>query len=135
MTSSTSLVSIPFAISNGKTSVSFETFMQFNTLKCLVEDFGQDNLSNFPCLPKQVDGAGNVVEYDTPTLEKFIRLFEICIIETEENFFSALNAEYTNFEEIKKFLILINYLDNDKFLHSLAKFSAQLIRDGKAQLY
>ena len=47
---------------------------------------------------------------------------------------SALNAEYTNFEEIKKFLILINYLDNHKFLHTLAKFSAQLIQNGKAQL-
>jgi hypothetical protein len=124
---------IPFSISGAKTTISKKTFMEFNTLKFLVEDLGIDDLKTFPPIPSQKDAMGNIIEYDTATLEKFIRLFETCLTETEETFFKTLNEEYTNFEEIKKFLILINYLDNDKFLHSLAKFSAQLIRDGKVE--
>jgi hypothetical protein len=127
---------VPFSIDNspGKTTISYSTFMNFETLKCLVEDLGTDELECFPPIPSQKDALGNAIEYDTPTLKKFIHLFETSITESEDVLLSALNAEYTNFEEIKKFLILINYLDNNKFLHILAKFSAQLIRDGKAQL-
>lgn len=127
---------IPFSITgtSGKTTVSYATFMNFETMKCLIEDLGTEDLKCFPPIPSMKDALGNPIEYSTPTLEKFIRLFETSITESEEVLLSALNAEYTDFEEIKKFLILINYLDNNKFLHTLAKFSAQVIRDGKAQL-
>jgi len=127
---------IPFSITGtpGKTTVSYATFMNFETMKCLIEDLGTEDLKCFPPIPSMKDALGEPIEYTTPTLEKFIRLFEISITESEEVLLSALNAEYTDFEEIKKFLILINYLDNNKFLHTLAKFSAQLIRDGKTQL-
>jgi hypothetical protein len=127
---------IPFSINGtpGKTTVSYATFMNFETMKCLIEDLGTDDLMCFPPIPSMKNAHGDPIEYSTPTLEKFIRLFETSITESEEVLLSALNAEYTDFEEIKKFLILINYLDNHKFLHTLAKFSAQLIRDGNAQL-
>lgn len=127
---------IPFAIkdSDARTTVSLETFMQFATLKNLAEDLGEDALNNFPPIPAQFDALGNIVQYDTETLEKFIRFFEISIDETktEEFLFQAIDEENTEFEEIKKFMILINYLDNNKFLHSLAKYTANLIRDAKA---
>jgi hypothetical protein len=120
-----------------KTTISYGTFKKFNTLKILADDLGLESfplvLKTFARIPPQKDAMGNIIEYDTATLKKFIRLFETCLTETEETFFKTLNEEYTNFEEIKKFIILITYLDNDKFLHSLEKFSAQLIRDGKLQ--
>ena len=130
---------IPFSIqgTEAKTKVSFATFMQFQTMQNLVEDTGTNDLGTLPPIPTLHDALGRPIQYDTATLEKFIRLFEISITTTTEDdskLFTILEQEYTDFEEIKKFLILINYLDNTKFLNQLAKYSAILIRDGKVQL-
>ncbi len=131
---------ITFAVCNEKIDIPYKTFMQFKTLNTMCEDLDldMDKLIDFPKIPCPCDSNNTPIQISTNELQKFISLFEISIEhndKTEEQLFAAIASSNTSFEEIKKFLILINYLDNQQFLNSLCKYSAKLILENNAKLF
>lgn len=130
---------VSFAVGNGKVEIPYKTFMQFKTMNTMCEDLdlSMDKLNNFPKIPCPCDINNVPIQISTNELQKFISLFEISIEDnkTEEELFAAITSSNTSFEEIKKYLILINFLDNQQFFNSLCKYSAKLIRENNAQLF
>lgn len=129
-----------FAVGEGKVEIAYKTFMQFKTMNTMCEDLdlSMDKLSDFPKIPCPCDSNNVPIQMSTNELEKFISLFEISIEhndKTEAQLFAAIASSNTSFDEIKKFLILINFLDNQQFLNSLCKYSAKLIRENNAKLF
>jgi len=131
---------VSFGVGDGKVLVAYKTFMQFKTMNTMCEDLDLsiDKLIDFPKIPCPCDSNNVPIQMSTIELEKFISLFEISIEhndKTEEQLFAAIASSNTSFEEIKKFLILINYLDNQQFINSLCKYSAKLIRENNVKLF
>ena len=107
------------------------TLKRFNTFKFMIEDLGEATAENFPKVPLMKDSYGVPIIFTIAELKLYFELFELI---TENAIFAKMNTlekEMKNFELIKKYLILTNYLDNETFLNTLAKYTAQLIYNGK----
>ena len=137
-------IKILFAVSDGKVEIAYKTFSKFKTLNIMCEDLeiSMDDLATFPKIPTQYDANNIPIHISTVELQNFVNLFELYNknenangnAEVEAELFEAISRLNINFNEIKKYLILINYLDNQSFLNSLCRYSAKLVRDTNANL-
>ena len=133
---------IPFAVSDGKVEIAYKTFIKFKTLNIMCEDLeiSMDELATFPKIPTQYDANNIPIPISTVELQNFVNLFELYNgnenenENAEEELFEAISRLNINFNEIKKYLILINYLDNQSFLNSLCRYAAKLVRDTNINL-
>ena len=133
---------IPFAVSDGKVEIAYKTFIKFKTLNIMCEDLeiSMDELATFPKIPTQYDANNIPIPISTAELQNFVNLFELYNKNengnenTEEELFEAISRLNINFNEIKKYLILINYLDNQSFLNSLCRYAAKLVSNTNINL-
>ena len=124
--------SIPFVYGDVTVPINPETLKHFAMISNMLDDLGSSSIDLIP-IPIINDANHNPIPITTEELQHFITLFELCINpeKTEEELFQAFRETNISFNLIKKFMILINYLDNQKFLGCLCKYTAILIRDGK----
>jgi hypothetical protein len=113
------------------------TMKKFEVIKNMIDDLDS---SEIPQIPIINNSYGEPIYFTKEELQHFINLFEISnnIDKTDEDVFEEIN-QYINqnnisFNPIKKFSILINFLDNHKFLNILCKYIGILIRNGKVKL-
>jgi len=124
---------IPFAYGDVIVQVHLTTINHFEMIKNMIDDLGSSNITPIPILN---DAVGEPIHFSVEELQTFISLFELChnILKNEDDLFQTISEMDISFNQIKKFMILINFLDNQKFLDSLCKYTAKLIRDGKVIL-
>jgi hypothetical protein len=122
---------IPLVIGNAKVMVAYKTFMQFKTLNTMCEDLGlsMDKISDFSKLPCICDASNIPINFTTDELTEFIKLFELCSKLDNDVFINIMQNENIEFEKVKKYLILINFLDNQQFLNCLCKYASSLLRN------
>jgi len=122
---------VSFAVGDGKVMVAYKTFMQFKTMNTMCEDLEltMDNLDNFPKLPSIRDASNIPINFTTDELTEFIKLFELCMNLDNDVFINIMQNENIEFERVKKYLILINFLDNQQFLNCLCKYTSSLLRN------
>lgn len=123
---------IPFRYGNVTVPINPETLKHFAMISNMLDDLGSTSIDLDP-VPIVSDANQNPIHITTEELQHFITLFELCINpeKTEDDLFKTFREMDISFNLIKKFMILINYLDNQKFLGCLCKYTAILIRDGK----
>ena len=119
-----------FVYEDVQVNVSLNTLRKFVLIETMMTDL---NSTEIPHIPILYDAMGNHIQFSTGELQLFIDLFELChnIVKTEDNLFQAISDSNISSNVIKKFIILINLLDNIKFLNSLCKYIAKLIRNGQ----
>lgn len=123
---------ILFRYGDATVSILMETLKHFAMISNMLDDLGSSSIDLAP-VPIVSDANQNPIHFTTEELQHFITLFELCINpnKTEDELFQAFRETDISFNLIKKFMILINYLDNQKFLGCLCKYSAILILEGK----
>ena len=123
---------IPFVYGNVSVPINPETLKHFAMISNMLDDLGSTSIDLDP-VPIVSDTNQNPIQITTEELQHFITLFELCINpnKTEDELLQAFRETDISFNLIKKFMILINYLDNQKFLGCLCKYTAILILEGK----
>jgi len=126
-------VLIPFVYGSAQVQVSLSTLKKFGLISTMMEDLGSNEI---PVIPTQIDAQGQQIHFSTEELQIFINLFELRhnILKTEDDLFQVIRETNISFNLIKKFMILINFLDNQTFLNSLCKYTAFMIQSDKVIL-
>lgn len=132
MSATSASISIPFRYGDATVPVNMETLKHFAMISNMLDDLDSSSIDLDP-VPIVSDTNQNPIQITTEELHHFITLFELCINpdKTEDELFQAFRETDISFNLIKKFIILINYLDNQKFLGCLCKYTAILILEGK----
>jgi hypothetical protein len=124
---------IPFVYGNAQVQVELNTLKKFRLIETMIEDLDSTVI---PHIPIQIAKNGTPIYFSSEELQIFINLFELRhnILKTEGDLFQAINDLNISFDMIKKFMILINLLDNQTFLNSLCKYTAFMIHSDKVIL-
>lgn len=103
-----------------------EVLQLFRLFRDVNEDCPSDDGSFYADIPIIKDARNVPIEFNKEELEMFFQLAAINSLEID-----ICKKHDISPELLKKFLILINFLDNDVFLHALCHYAAYLIKKGK----
>ena len=127
--------SIPFVYGDVTVPINPETLKHFAMISNMLDDLDSSSIDLAP-IPIQLDANLNPIYFTTEELQHFVIMFEFCINpeKTEDELFQVFREMNFSSDQIFKFTILINYLDNQKFLECLTKYIAILILKGKVKI-
>jgi hypothetical protein len=114
-------------VGNKTMSIPLGLMKEFKTISYMIEDIGWDYKTPIIVPPPQG------LEYSHNELTHFIELMKLAINPeyTPQAFYDLATQMEITSNEVKKFLLLVNFLDNETYLNALARYTAQLIREGK----
>lgn len=130
MASKTDETKVNFKVNDAVVPITIKTLKLFGVYSAMIDDLGispEELTANLPAAPIQPD-----IPFSNDELETFIHLLEYLqdTLKTEHMFFTECDALTISNLQLKKYLILANSLDCEKYLNALCKYTAMRVLNG-----